>query len=273
MFRCLTPGQRRHRRPAPCKSWVESANDPATRLPDPEPAVRRLPAQGRERSAARRRGDRRPDASTSPRLRPEDRADDLNRLRRPPADAGVAPSCASVLQRRAVRRADEARKRFAKCLVPMTEAELFLPVPHRRLHRLLHRHPPRHRRRQAVPARQPAAAELQVGADRLPRPRLVDRRLGHAGACARTARRKAPEAAAPAFGPSRRLDYELELGIVDRPGQCAGRADRHRQRAPTTSSASCCSTTGRRATSRPGSTSRSGRSSPRTSPPRSRPGS
>ena len=49
-------------------------------------------------------------------------------------------------------------------------------VSHRRVHRLLHRHPPRHRGGQAVPARQPAAAQLQVGADRLPRPRVVDRR-------------------------------------------------------------------------------------------------
>ncbi len=47
-------------------------------------------------------------------------------------------------------------------------------VPHRRLHRLLHRHPPCHHGGPAVPARQPAAAQLQVGADRLPRPRIVD---------------------------------------------------------------------------------------------------
>src|SRR3712207_7798712 len=39
----------------------------------------------------------------------------------------------------------------------------------RRLHRLLRRHPPRHQRRPGVPPRQPAAAELQVRADRLPR--------------------------------------------------------------------------------------------------------
>jgi fumarylacetoacetase len=34
---------------------------------------------------------------------------------------------------------------------------------------------------------------------------------------------KAPEAAAPSFGPSRRLDFELELGIVVGPGNALGR--------------------------------------------------
>ena len=43
-----------------------------------------------------------------------------------------------------------------------------------------------------------------------------------------------------------------------------------RRRSPTTCSACACSTTGRRATSRPGSTCRSGRSSASRSPPRSR---
>ena len=34
---------------------------------------------------------------------------------------------------------------------------------------------------------------------------------------------KAPDAAAPAFGPSRRLDFELELGVVIGPGNALGR--------------------------------------------------
>ena len=45
----------------------------------------------------------------------------------------------------------------------------------RRLHGLLRRHPPRDERGEAVPSRQPLAAELQVRADRLPRAKLVDR--------------------------------------------------------------------------------------------------
>ena len=64
----------------------------------------------------------------------------------------------------------------------------------RRLHRLLRRHPPRDERRQTVPARQSAAAELQVGADRLSRPRLVDRRQ----------RRRRSAAARPAQAAERR---------------------------------------------------------------------
>ena len=63
----------------------------------------------------------------------------------------------------------------SRCM-PQADVEMARALPHRRLHRLLHRHPPRDHGRQAVPPRQPAAAQLQVGADRLSRPRLVDRR-------------------------------------------------------------------------------------------------
>ena len=143
---------------------------------------------------------------------------------------------------------------------------------HRRLHRLLRRHPPRDQRRQAVPPRQPAAAELQVRADRLPRPRLIGCAVGHAG--------PAPQRAAQAAGRRRRrasarAAARLRAGArrLDRPRQRARRADPDRRSGPSTSPATACSTTGRRATSRPGSTSRSGRSWPRTSAPRCRPGS
>ena len=47
---------------AALRSWVESANDAGQRLPDPEPAVRALPASRQRRAAARRRRDRRPGA-------------------------------------------------------------------------------------------------------------------------------------------------------------------------------------------------------------------
>ena len=50
------------------------------------------------------------------------------------------------------------------CLVPQAQVELSPALPHRRLHRLLHRHPPRaHAVGKTVPARQPAAAELSSG--------------------------------------------------------------------------------------------------------------
>ena len=57
---------------------------------------------------------------------------------------------------------------------------MHLPAHDWRLHRLLRRHSPRDQCRQAVPPRQSAAAELQVRADRLSRPRFLGRALGHA---------------------------------------------------------------------------------------------
>ncbi len=48
----------------------------------------------------------------------------------------------------------------------------------RRLHRLLHVDPPRDERRPVVSSGQSAAAELPLGADRLPRPEFVARRVG-----------------------------------------------------------------------------------------------
>jgi hypothetical protein len=142
---------------------------------------------------------------------------------------------------------------------------------HRRLHRLLHRHPPRHRGGQAVPARQPAAAQLQVGAHRLPRPRLVHRRQRPAGAPARCGQTWGRARPVPSFGPTPAPGLRAGAGhLIGR--QRAGRARAHGRRPKTSCSAWCCSTTGRRATSRPGNTSRSGPSWRRTSPARSRPG-
>ena len=145
------------------------------RLPDPEPAVRHLQAQGREGIAARRRRDRRPDPR--PRgARHQDRADaerprgDGPRRVEAAAQGAVARAC----------RSKNANKRFAT-LPAADEAGRAVPAGgDRRLHRLLHRHPPRHQHGTHAASRQPAAAELQVGADRLSRPQLVDRRLGHA---------------------------------------------------------------------------------------------
>jgi fumarylacetoacetase len=68
----------------------------------------------------------------------------------------------------------------------------------------------------------------------------------------------------PSFGPSRNLDYELELGIWIGPGNALGER---------TSQATACSTTGRRATSRAGNTSRSAPSWRKASARRSAPGS
>ncbi len=64
--------------------------------------------------------------------------------------------------------------------------------------------------------------------------------------------------AAPGFGPSRLLDYELELGLLRRPRQRARRGPSRWPRPSSTCSACASSTTGPRATCRSGSTSRSG---------------
>ena len=73
----------------------------------------------------------------------------------------------------------------------------------------------------AVPARQPAAAELQE----VP--------IGYHGRASSvvtsgtpvrrpSGQRKPPDAADPSFGPSQRLDYELELGVWIGPGNALG---------------------------------------------------
>ena len=58
------------------------------------------------------------------------------------------------------------------------------------------------------------------------------------------------------FGPERRLDFEVELGVVCGPGPASGRP-MPSTTPPTTSSASCSSTTGARASCSASSTSRS----------------
>ncbi len=84
--------------------------------------------------------------------------------------------------------------------------------------------------------------------------------------------RKGPNDAAPSYGPSRNLDFELELGIYIGTPSELGEPVPIGQRGGPRFRLSACSTTGRRATSRPGNISRSARSSARISPPRFRPG-
>ena len=80
-----------------------------------------------------------------------------------------------------------------------------------------------------VPARQPAAAQLQVRADRLPRPGLVDRGQRHAGAAAARAGRSPSRRRSRSSAPSRRLDYELEVGFFVGPGNALGDANPDRR--------------------------------------------
>ena len=140
----------------------------------------------------------------------------------------------------------------------MKQAELFLPVAIGDYTRLLHRHPPRHQHRQAAAPGQPAAAELQVGADRLSRARLVDRRLRHAACVRPHGQIKRPKRMQPAS--SARAGASItKSSSASSSARATRSANRSRStRRSTTCSAWCCSTTGRRATSRPGNTSRSG---------------
>ena len=146
------------------------------------------------------------------------------------------------------------------------------PRRDRGLHRFLRVRAPRDQRRQHVPARQPAAAELQVGAHRLPRTRLVHRAERHAD---RPAGRTEQ-------GPGHRRS-ELRTEPVARLRDGAGAAGRRGQPDGTAGSAR----TGGGADVRllPGQRlvgagspvlgvpAARARSWPRTSPPRSRPGS
>jgi fumarylacetoacetase len=141
---------------------------------------------------------------------------------------------------------------------------------HRRLHRLLHLGAPRHQHRPAVPPDNPLlpnykwvpigyhgrASSIGVSGQRFHRPQ---------------GQTLPPGASAPTLGPCKRLDIELELGVFVGRGNALGEPVPI-TRPRTMCSASACSTTGRRATSRPGNTSRWGPSCPRTSPPPSRPG-
>ncbi len=105
----------------------------------------------------------------------------------------------------------------------------------RRLHRFLRVDPSRDQRRIDDAARQSAAAELQVRADRLSRPRVVDRRERHADPPAA----RAGEARRGAAGLSRVGAARLRGGggLVRRAGQRARRRHPDRSRRTITSSA------------------------------------
>ena len=68
---------------------------------------------------------------------------------------------------------------------------------------------------------QPVDAELQMGADRLSRPRLLDRRQ-RPTLQASAGQTKAPDATQPSLSSSKRLDYELELGFFVGQGNALG---------------------------------------------------
>ncbi len=74
-----------------------------------------------------------------------------------------------------------------------------------------------------VPPRQPAAAQLQAPAGRVPRPGELDRGQRHAEFAGPWGRLRPRTTEPPIFGPSRLLDYELEMGFFVGPGNAMGR--------------------------------------------------
>ena len=100
----------------------------------------------------------------------------LNELMRLGRDA--ATQVRSALSRLMAAGGVGVRSRTARCIADPRSRERMRAVgsgAHRRLHRLLRVGVSRDERRQHVSARQPTVAELQVGADRLSRARVVDR--------------------------------------------------------------------------------------------------
>ena len=250
-------------------------------LPAAEPAVRGVQAAPRHAGFPRRGGHRRPKYSTLRRLPSLRPSRDLRRrpctrqLSRPSTRSWRSGGRRAVALRAALSaalRSDAAHSaRLRPLLLPQSQVEYRVAAQDRQLHRFLHLHSPRHRGRAAVPPRQPAAAELQVGADRLSRPRLLGVRL----------RSGIPrDRAASCWPPAPRCQSSHRRGAWTTSWRWASSsaaatrsAAPYRSRRPRTTSSACvCSMTGRRATCRRGSTSRSGRSLPRALPPPSRRG-
>ena len=238
-----------------------------------QPAVRRVPP--RRAAAADRRTRRRHCAR--PRRRRGGRPDPGRRRAAPPHAQRLHGARPPTVDGRAGpdhRAADRDAHRDAsrRCCIPLAEVELRLPFEVGRLRRLLLLRAPRHQRRADLPARASrrccrtgstcrSATTAGPAPSWSPAPPVV-----------RPCGQRQPRRRAPVFGPSARLDIEAEVGFVVGVPTALGRARAGGPTSPTTSSAWCWSTTGRPATSRPGSTSRSARSSASRSPPRSRRG-
>ena len=224
---------------AALRSWVESANAAEHRLPDPEPAVRRVPPQGHERGVPRRRRDRRARSSISrPRTRPA-HSPAKRRARRRTAPGPRSTRSWRWDRRRGRRCGSRSRARCAQgsplaeklrgALVQQAHAEHVVPawigdytdfyasVHHATtVGKMFRPDNPLLPNYKWVPiGYHGRASSIGVSGQTFPRP------LGQT---------MPPGAAEPAFGPSKRLDYELEVGIYVGVGNALGRADRDRRR-------------------------------------------
>lgn len=198
------------------RSWVESANAPGCDFP-----IQNLPLG----IFKRKRGKEAPRGGVAI----GDQILDLAALgiKTGPSLNGLAAMGPRVWQRlrRKLSRALSARtpqRKFAKWLVPMRQAELFLPVAigdysdfftgiHHatNMGKILRPDNPLLPNYKWLPiGYHGRSSSVVVSGNRVRRP---------------SGQVKAPEATAPAFGPSRRLDYEAELGFVVGPGNPLGK--------------------------------------------------
>jgi fumarylacetoacetase len=198
------------------RSWVESANDPATDFP-----VQNLPFGVFRRKGSKEQprggvaiGDQVLDlAAFGLKTGPT-----LNRLAAAgrPAWSALRRLLSNVLSD------EKQQKKFSRYLVPQKKAELFLPVAigdysdfYTGIHhavtvgRIFRPDNPLLPNYHWVPiGYHGRASSIVVSGTPVTRP------LGQT---------KAPDAAAPSVGPSRRLDFELELGLVIGPGNALGK--------------------------------------------------
>ena len=158
-------------------------------------------------------------------------------------------------------------------LVPLADIDALPALRGRGLRRLLRLRAPRDERRQDLPTRRRgAAAELEAPSGRLPRPGRVDRGLRHRHPPP-SGQRKAPADAGTVVRPEPSARHRGRAGLRRRPVPSARAAGQHRGVRRHGLRGRPASTTGRRATSRPGSTSRSAPTWRSRSRPASPPGS
>ena len=216
---------------------------PGDRLPDPEPAVRPLSPRRRHRTggSAWRSATR---CSTCARAGLID-TDDMNRLMRL-APRGARARCAQALSRGPAQRQRRARRAFATALVPQARGRDGPAVRDRRLHRLLHQHPPRHRRSASSSGPTTRCCRTTSGCrsatTAAPRRSIASgatfrRPVGQTKARA-TARR-------PSCRPTRAARLRARARRLHRPAECAWASRSRSARPRSTCSAWPCSTTGR----------------------------
>ena len=138
-----------------------------------------------------------------------------------PRPGALAQRCVALSSASGVRTRRIARKPHRACAGSRTLR--WFAGGDRRLHRLLRLDASRQQRRCALSSGESAAAELQVGAHRISWPRFHHRVSG-TGVRRPWGQQKQPASEQPLFAPSRRLDYEVEVGAFIGVGNEMGEA-------------------------------------------------